>query len=114
MDPIESQIQQGLAQIQAQPGFENYQPSFVNQPLTPMGLQITPGEDTRGLPDFKEVAKSIAKNKVQDLAFERLGIEGLTGSILGGANIFGFTNPIGALATVGSLFLQVLEELQIL
>ena len=103
MDPIELQIQQGLAQIQAQPGFENYTPSFANQDLTPMGMQITPGEDTRGLPDFKEVAKSIAKNKVQDLAFEKMGIEGLTGSILGVSNIFGFTNPIGALTTVGSL-----------
>ena len=44
----------GIAAVQAQPGFENYQPSFANQDLTPMGLvNDTPSR----LPDFREMAK---------------------------------------------------------
>ncbi len=94
----------GVAAVQAQPGFENYQPSFVNQPLTSMG--ITPGPDTRQLPDFREMAKNVAINKAKDYAMKKIGIDGLAGNVLGsitGANALGFTNPIGALYTVGSL-----------
>ena len=31
----------GVAAVQAQPGFENYIPSFEKQSLTPMGLSET-------------------------------------------------------------------------
>jgi hypothetical protein len=86
----------GVAAVQSQPGFENYQPSFVNQDLTPMG--ITPGPDTRQLPDFREMAKNVAINTGKRYAMKKLGIDGLAANVLGT-----MTNPIGALYTVGSL-----------
>ena len=57
----------GIAAVQAQPGFENYQPSFANQDLTPMGLvNDTPSR----LPDFREMAKNVAKNQIKNYMIE--------------------------------------------
>ena len=46
----------GIAAVQAQPGFENYTPSFENQSLTPMGLTEPQGTQ---LPDFSQMAKTL-------------------------------------------------------
>jgi hypothetical protein len=60
----------GIAAVQAQPGFENYTPSFENQSLTPMGLTETQGTQ---LPDFKEMAKNIAMNTAKNYAIKKIG-----------------------------------------
>jgi hypothetical protein len=91
----------GVAAVQAQPGFENYTPSFENQSLTPMGLTETQGTQ---LPDFKEMAKNIAMNTAKNYAIKKIGLEGIKGNVLNSViGASSFTNPIGALYTVGSL-----------
>ena len=91
----------GVAAVQAQPGFENYTPSFENQSLTPMGLAEPQGTP---LPDFKEMAKKMAMNTAKNYAIKKIGLEGIKGnvlsSVIGGSS---FINPIGALYTAGSL-----------
>ena len=91
----------GIAAVQAQPGFENYTPSFEKQSLTPMGLTETQGTQ---LPDFSQMAKNIAMNTAKNYAIKKIGLEGIKGNVL--KSVIGassFTNPIGALYTVGSL-----------
>jgi len=106
MDPIERQIQEGLARIAAQPGFENYQPSFsvVDQPLAlaapePMGLETINTAPQGLLPgpqiDLKEILKDAAIKKATNLAAKKLGVSTGTAKLLGGA----ITNPFG-LATI--------------
>jgi len=91
----------GVAAVQAQPGFENYIPSFEKQSLTPMGLTETQGTQ---LPDFREMAKNIAMNTAKNYAIKKIGLEGIKGNILNSViGASSFTNPIGALYTVGSL-----------
>lgn len=91
----------GVAAVQAQPGFENYIPSFENQSLTPMGLTETQGTQ---LPDFREMAKNIAMNTAKNYAIKKIGLEGIKGNVLNSViGASSFTNPIGALYTVGSL-----------
>ena len=51
----------GIAAVQAQPGFENYTPSFENQSITPFGLAPETGQ----IPDFKEMGKNIATNTLK-------------------------------------------------
>ena len=91
----------GIAAVQAQPGFENYTPSFENQSLTPMGLTEPQGTQ---LPDFKEMAKSIATNTAKNYMIKKIGLEGIKGnvlsSVIGGSSI---ASPIGAMYTMGSL-----------
>ena len=91
----------GIAAVQAQPGFENYTPSFENQSLTPMGLTDPQGTP---MPDFKQVAKNLAMDTAKNYAIKKIGLEGIKGnvlrSVIGGSS---FTNPIGALYTAGSL-----------
>ena len=89
----------GIAAVQAQPGFENYTPSFEKQSLTPMGLTETQGTQ---LPDFSQMAKNIAMNTAKNYAIKKIGLEGIKGNVL--KSVIGassFTNPIGALYTVG-------------
>ena len=90
----------GVAAVQAQPGFENYTPSFENQSLTPMGL--TEPQETQ-LPNFKEMAKNIV-NTAKNYAIKKIGLEGIKGnvlsSVIGGSSV---ASPIGALYTMGSL-----------
>ena len=42
MDPIELQIQQQIADMQQQPGFTGYQPSFVEDPMIPLPKPVVP------------------------------------------------------------------------
>ena len=91
----------GVAAVQAQPGFENYTPSFENQSLTPTGLTETQGTQ---LPDFREMAKNIAMNTAKNYAIKKIGLEGIKGNVLNSViGASSFTNPIGALYTAGSL-----------
>ena len=97
----QAQDPNGIAAVQAQPGFENYIPSFQNQSLAPMGLTEPQGTQ---LPDFKEMGKNMAINATKNYAIKKIGLEGIKGnvlsSVIGGSS---FTNPIGALYTAGSL-----------
>ena len=91
----------GVAAVQAQPGFENYTPSFVNQELQPMGL--APNEPNI---DLKKIGKDMAINVFKNEAMKKLGLKSIEANVLGGAmgiNPFKFTNPIGALYTASSL-----------
>ena len=101
MDPIERQIQEGLARIAAQPGFENYQPSFsvIDQPQAlaapePMGIETINTQPQTLLPgpqvDIKQILKDAAINKATDFAAKKLGIETTTAKLLGGALLFLF------------------------
>jgi hypothetical protein len=56
--------------------------------------------------DFKGVAKSVGKKLVTDYAIKKLGLDGIRGNILKsavGSNLAGFSNPLTAAFTVGSL-----------
>jgi len=84
-DPI------GIAGIQSQPGFDNYQPSFLNQSLAP---------EKTNLPDFKKVATTIAQNQMKNYVTKKIGLEGIKGNIL--SSVLG-TNPyVTGIATIGS------------
>ena len=97
----QAQDPNGIAAVQAQPGFENYIPSFQNQSLAPMGLTEPQGTQ---LPDFKEMGKNMAINATKNYAIKKIGLEGIKGnvlsSVIGGSS---FINPIGAMYTMGSL-----------
>jgi len=87
----------GIAAVQAQPGFENYQPSFVNQDLTPMGLV---NETPSRLPDFKQMAKNVIEDQAKKYMIKQIGLEGIKGNIL--KSVMG-TNPyVAGIATLGS------------
>ncbi len=87
----------GIAAVQAQPGFENYQPSFVNQDLTPMGLV---NETPTRLPDFKQMAKNVIEDQAKRYVIKQIGLEGIKGNILN--SVMG-TNPyVAGIATLRS------------
>ena len=87
----------GIAAVQAQPGFENYTPSFVNQDLTPMGLvDSRPTE----YPDFKNIGKNIIKNQATNYVIKRMGLEGLKGNIL--SSMIGANPYVQGIAALGS------------
>jgi|5_EtaG_2_1085323.scaffolds.fasta_scaffold06397_2 hypothetical protein len=60
----------GIAAVQSQPGFENYQPSFANQDLAPMGLV-----DNTKKPDYKQIAKNVAENQVKNYMMKKIGLD---------------------------------------
>jgi hypothetical protein len=87
----------GVAAVQAQPGFENYTPSFVNQDLTPMGL--VDERPTRSL-DLKNIGKNIIRNQATNYVIKQMGLEGLKGNLL--SSVLG-TNPyVQGIATLSS------------
>tara|TARA_R100001463_G_scaffold2908_2_gene12055 strand:+ start:1879 stop:2463 length:585 start_codon:yes stop_codon:yes gene_type:complete len=87
----------GIAAVQSQPGFENYQPSFANQGLQPMGLiDETPSR----LPDFKQMAKNVAENQAKNFLIKKIGLEGLQGNIL--SSVLGANPYVQGIATIGS------------
>jgi hypothetical protein len=87
----------GIAALEAQPGFENYQPSFANQELQPMGLvDDTPSR----LPDFREMAKNVAKDQIKNYMIEKIGLEGIKGNILN--SVMGVNPYVQGIATLGS------------
>ena len=93
----QAQDPMGIAAVRAQPGFENYTPSFVNQDLTPMGL--VDERPTRSL-DLKNLGKNIIKNQATNYVIKQMGLEGLRGNIL--SSMLG-TNPYAqGIAAIGS------------
>ena len=85
----------GIAAVQSQPGFENYQPSFVNQDLTPMSLV-----DDNKLPNFKNMAKNVATNLAKNYVVKKTGLEGIKGNIL--SSVLSSNPYVTGLATIGS------------
>lgn len=89
----------GLQAVANQPGFENYNPNFMNEPmgLTSGGFEI---------PDLGKTAKNMAINAAQNYAIKKIGLDGIQGNILKsiiGGNALGLSNPIGAAYTLNSL-----------
>jgi len=87
----------GIAAVQAQPGFENYTPSFVNQDLTPMGLVDSRPTES---PDYKNIGKNIIKNQATNYVIKRMGLEGLRGNIL--SSVLGANPYVQGIAALGS------------
>jgi len=87
----------GIAAVQQQPGFENYQPSFVNQELQPIGLI---NETPSRLPDFKKMAKNVAENQAKNFLIKKIGLEGIQGNIL--SSVLGANPYVQGIATIKS------------
>ena len=98
----------GLAAIQAQPGFENYTPSFstVDQPMANQDLNLT---DVGGinLPPMKEIAKNVIVDRAKNYAIKKIGLEGLKGNILKGV-----LNPYVGLASLAPVDVNPINALQ--
>jgi hypothetical protein len=115
MDPITQRILDQQRAITQDPNFSGYQPSApadgiaafnstpVNQDIM---FQDTLVQDKPPI-DVKQMATNVGKKLVTDFAIRKLGIVGLKGNILksviGGNNFMGFSNPLTAAFTVGSL-----------
>ena len=102
MDPIEAQIQQQIAGLQAKENFENYQPSMsmVNEPL--VGIAPLVEQEKLPLPDLKQVAGNFLKNKAIEYGAKKLGLDAAKASwiisVLGmGSNVFAPLAAISAL-----------------
>jgi len=114
MDPITQRILDQQRAIQNNPNFTGYQPSApadgiaafnstpVNQDIM---FQNTLVEDNLPI-DMKGMAVNVGKKMVTDYAIKKLGLEGLKGNLLKsavGSNLIGFSNPLSAAFTMGSL-----------
>ena len=114
MDPITQRILDQQRAITQDPNFSGYEPSNVNGiaaiNTAPVNENLmfednfvaeSPKIDVKGL------AKNASKNLVTDFAIKKLGLDGLQKNILksviGGSNLMGFSNPLTAAFTVGSL-----------
>ena len=87
----------GIAAVQSQPGFENYQPSFANQELQPMGLS---NETPTRLPDFRQMAKNVIEDQAKKYMIKKIGLEGIQGNIL--SSVLGANPYVQGIATIGS------------
>jgi hypothetical protein len=114
MDPITQRILDQQRAITQDPNFSSYQPSDVNGiaaiNTAPVNENLMVEDNfVEQMPriDVKGLAKSVGKNLVTDFAIRKLGLEGLKGnvlkSVIGGNNLMGFSNPLTAAFTVGSL-----------
>ena len=114
MDPITQRILDQQRAIQNNPNFTGYQPSApadgiaafnstpVNQDIM---FQDTLVQDNPPI-DMKGMAINVGKKMVTDYAIKKLGLEGLKGNLLKsavGSNFIGFSNPLSAAFTVGSV-----------
>ena len=127
MDPITQRILDQQRAITQDPNFSSYQPSpssldedmmSIQPPVNgiaaintaPVNENLMVEDNFVGqMPkiDVKGLAKSVGKNLVTDFAIRKLGLEGLKGnvlkSVIGGNNLMGFSNPLTAAFTIGSL-----------
>ena len=114
MDPITQRILDQQRAITQDPNFSGYEPSPVNGiaaiNTAPVNENLMVENNLVGqMPpiDVKGLAKNVGKNLVTDFAIRKLGLEGLKGnvlkSVIGGNNLMGFSNPLTAAFTVGSL-----------
>jgi len=114
MDPITQRILEQQRAIAQDPNFSGYQPSApadgiaafnstpVNQDIM---FQDTLVQDNPPI-DMKGMAVNVGKKMVTDYAIKKLGLEGLKGNLLKsavGSNLIGFSNPLSAAFTVGSI-----------
>jgi hypothetical protein len=115
MDPITQRILDQQRAITQDPNFSGYQPSapadgiaaFNSTPINQdIMFQDTLVQDKPPI-DVKGLAKNVGKNLLTDFAIKKLGLDGLRGnifkSVIGGNNLMGFSNPLTAAFTVGSL-----------
>ena len=126
MDPITQRILNEQRAITQDPNFSGYQPSSSSLDEDMMSIQ-TPANGIAAINtapvnenlmvednfvgqtpniDVKGLAKNVGKKLVTDFAIRKLGLEGLKGNILKsviGGNAIGFSNPLTAAFTVGSL-----------
>ena len=86
----------GIAAVQAQPGFENYTPSFENQSITPFGL----APNTEQIPQIKQVLGDMAMNTAKNYALNKVGLEGIKGNIL--SSVIGANPYMQGVATLGT------------
>lgn len=116
--PSYASLDDGIAAIQAQPGFAFSSPTALPGPtneeimienisLQPTGVNenLSFVQEGPGI-DIKKTAGTIAKNVLQRKAMEKLGLEGIKGNILGsmiGGSALGFSNPVSAAFTLGSM-----------
>ena len=126
MDPITQRILDQQRAIQNNPNFTGYQPSTSSLDQNIMNIQDPPNgiaafnsapvnqdimfQDTlvQDNPpiNMKGMAVNVGKKMVTDYAIKKLGLEGLKGNLLKsavGSNLIGFSNPLSAAFTVGSL-----------
>ena len=113
MDPITQRILDQQRAITQDPNFSSYQPSDVNGiaaiNTAPVNENLMVENNLVGqMPniDVKQMATNVGKKLVTDFAIRKLGLDGLKGNVLKtviGGNAIGFSNPLTAAFTVGSL-----------
>jgi hypothetical protein len=113
MDPITQRILDQQRAITQDPNFSSYQPSDVNGiaaiNTAPVNENLMVENNLVGqMPniDVKQMATNVGKKLVTDFAIRKLGLDGLKGNIVKsviGGNAIGFSNPLTAAFTVGSL-----------
>ena len=114
MDPITQRILDQQRAITQDPNFSSYEPSNVNGiaaiNASPVNENLMVENNLVGqMPpiDVKGLAKNVSKNIITDSAIKKLGLDGLKGNILKsvivGNNLMGFSNPLTAAFTVGSM-----------
>lgn len=113
MDPITQRILDQQRAITQDPNFSGYEPSNINGiaaiNTAPVNENLMVEDNLVGQTppiDVKGLAKNVGKKLVTDFAVRKLGLEGLRGNILKsviGGNAIGFSNPLTAAFTVGSL-----------
>ncbi len=126
MDPITQRILDQQRVIQNNPNFTGYQPSASSLDQDIMNIQAptngiaalntapvnqdimfqdTLVQDSPPI-NMKGMAVNVGKKMVTDYAIKKLGLEGIKGNLLKsavGSNLIGFSNPLSAAFTVGSL-----------
>ena len=113
MDPITQRILEQQRNITQDPNFSGYEPSNINGiaaiNTAPVNENLMVENNLVGqMPpiDVKGLAKNVGKKLLTDFAVRKLGLEGLRGNILKsviGGNAIGFSNPLTAAFTVGSM-----------
>jgi len=114
MDPITQRILDQQRAITQDPNFSGYEPSNINGiaaiNTAPVNENLMVENNLVGQTppiDVKGLAKNVGKNLITDFAIRKLGLDGLKGnifkSVIGGSNLMGFSNPLAAAFTVGSL-----------
>ena len=113
MDPITQRILEQQRAITQDPNFSGYEPSNINGiaaiNTAPVNENLMAENNLVGQTppiDVKGLAKNVGKKLVTDFAVRKLGLDGLKGNIFKsviGGNAIGFSNPLTAAFTVGSM-----------
>jgi hypothetical protein len=114
MDPITQRILDQQRAITQDPNFSGYEPSNVNGiaaiNTAPVNENLILEDNVVAqIPpiDVKQMATNVGKKLVTDFAIKKLGLDGIKGnllkSVIGRNNLMGFSNPLTAAFTVGSM-----------